>query len=209
MRKKKTVFIIISMAVIIFILGMATLFGYHNIIRPQLTKKFGTNIKPTENFPLKDIVYYLQDDPLWSEDKIGGTDKKMSSHGCLISCVAASISHLGITTDPKEVNERLIANEGYDGADLIWYKIKEAFPGIDYRYKNSFTEDDINHDLKNGFLPIVKVKYKGRFVYHWVLIIGAQEGEYFVYDPLEKSKKPILLSTHGKTYSYRVLYKES
>jgi hypothetical protein len=47
----------------------------------------------------------------------------------------------------------------------------------------------------------------GSGISHWVLIIGADAGDFLIYDPLNKEKAPIPLSTHGNVYSYRVLHK--
>ena len=74
-----------------------------------------------------------------------------------------------------------------------------------YSYERIFTEKNIEADLKQGLLPIVSVKYLGNGGSHWVMIIGAKDGDFLIYDPLNDNKTPIPLSTHGKVFSYRVL----
>ena len=48
-------------------------------------------------------------------------------------------------------------------------------------------------------------KNHGSGATHWLLVIGAKNGEFSIYDPLSKNKEPIPLSAHGKVYAYRVL----
>jgi len=43
-----------------------------------------------------------------------------------------------VPVTPKELNNMLTENNGYQGADLIWYKINEVLPEVDYRYSRIF-----------------------------------------------------------------------
>ena len=96
---------------------------------------------------------------------------------------------------------------GYAGADLIWYKINEAFPEVNYEYSRTFDSKTIEDHLKNNRLPIVNVKIHETGYTHWVVILGSKDGDFLIFDPLNKDKEPIPLSTHGKVYAYRVLVK--
>lgn len=129
----------------------------------------------------------------------------MGGTGCLIACVANAMTDLGLTQNPKELNDSLSEIGGFQGADLIWYKIHEAYPEIDYRYARVFSSSVIEADLRAGLLPIINVKYKGDGVTHWLLVLGAKDGEFLVFDPINSQKEPIKLSEHGKVYAYRVL----
>lgn len=148
---------------------------------------------------------YQQNDPLWGSERIGRTSTTIGSQGCLISCAAASITNLGYQITPKELNHKLTAKDGYDGANLIWYKIHEAIPEMDYKYSRIFTASTIDRDLKNGYCPLVNVKFRNGGITHWVMIVGAENGEYLVCDPLNPDAEPFPLSEHGKVYSYRVI----
>ena len=169
------------------------------------TKFFGKTLTPSGDFEVHGVEYYLQNDPEWSDDVIGGSGRRMGGTGCLVTCIASAITDLGVPVTPKEVNERLGAVGGYQGADVIWYKINEAFPEIDYKYSRVFSSETIESDLESGLLPIVNVKYKRGGVTHWLLVVGAEGGEFLVYDPLNAEKAPIGLSVHGRVYAYRVL----
>jgi hypothetical protein len=90
---------------------------------------------------------------------------------------------------------------------LIWYKINEVFPDIDYRYGRIFSREKIEKDLEKGLLPIVNVKYNKTGITHWVLIVGAKDGEFIICDPLGDGSSSRLLSEHRNVFAYRVLEK--
>lgn len=206
MRKRK----IVKKRMIIFIVAALVLVTVISLGIYALTvnanKVLGVALIPSKDYALNDVEVFLQKDPQWASDTIGGTNRTMGSIGCLVSCVAMSINDLGFPTTPGDVNQKLCAIDGYDNADLTWYKINEAFPNIDYKYDRAFSASMIEDDLENGLLPIVNVKYYGLGFTHWVIIVGAKDNEFYVIDPLNEDKTPMPLSTHGKVYSYRVLY---
>jgi len=39
-------------------------------------------------------------------------------------------------------------------SDLIWYKINEAIPEVDYRYSRIFNSKTIEKDLEEDFYPL-------------------------------------------------------
>lgn len=53
----------------------------------------------------------------------------------------------------------------------------------------------------------MNVKYYKTGVTHWVLIVGAKDGEFFICDPMDDGYSTKLLSEHGKVYAYRVIEK--
>ena len=121
----------------------------------------------------------------------------------------SAINNLGIQINPQELNERLREVEGYENGNLIWYKLNETIPSVDYRYSRVFTVKTIENDLKNGLLPIVNVRYHKYGITHWVLIVGAVDGEFIIYDPANTQLSYLPLSTHGKVYAYRVIVKST
>jgi len=170
-------------------------------------RTYGLQLKPSRDHEIINVRYYLQNDPEWGGDSIGASDRKIGGAGCLISCVASAITDLGLPVTPREVNLRLTEVDGYQGVELIWHKINEAFPEISYKYSRTFSSAMIEDDLKSGLLPIVKVNLNGVGVNHWLLIIGASNDDFMAYDPLNSSLEPVKLSKHGNVYSYRALNK--
>lgn len=168
----------------------------------------GIYLEPSQDIPLYQITYYLQNDDQWRDDIIGKSSTTLGREGCLVSCVSSAVSHLeNETVTPQELNQKLTQVEGYENASLLWYKIGEIYPSLDYRSNRVFSSETIESDLKNGLLPIVKVKMNGIGAIHWVTIVGAENGQFMISDPLNRDKKPIPLSKHGKVYSYRIITK--
>lgn len=168
-------------------------------------RKIGISLSPGKDYPVREITYYLQGDPEWGSDGIGDSSTSMAAAGCLISCVASSMTEMGLETTPDELNGALTGVDGFEGDILLWYKLNEAYPEIDYSHSRIFSSGTIQRDLEAGKLPIVKVYYKGGGVQHWLLVLGAENGEFMVMDPMNAELEPIPLSTHGKVYAYRVL----
>lgn len=204
-RNKKTRAALIIMAVLI--IASAAAGGYY-VLRAKHISNNGIKLIPARDYEIHEVEYYLQNDSLWTGDKIGQTHQTLGGAGCLISCAASAITDLGFEMTPAELNKKLTDVDGFSGANLIWYKIHEAVPEVNYTYSRIFSAKTIEHDLAQGRLPIVNVKYRGGGVSHWVIIIGAEENDFIVYDPLVSEKTPIPLSDHGKVYSYRALHKQ-
>lgn len=177
------------------------------VINVYRIKKLGVTLTPSKDYPIKTTNYYLQNDPRWAAEPIGNSNSSLGGKGCLVSCVATAITDLGTAKTPQEVNQMLTQADGFLGADLIWYKINEVFPQVDYKYSRVFTSRTIEQDLAAGLLPIVNVKYHKTGVTHWVLVAGAKDGEFYVLDSMKKDMAPLPLSDHGKVYAYRVLYR--
>jgi hypothetical protein len=190
----------VSLVIVITIVILALYVG-----RVYYIKNFGIRLIPTQDYAVPELSYYRQNDPEWKNEEIGASQRKMGSTGCLVSCVSSAISQLDSPVTPKEFNDSLTQVNGFQGADLIWYKINEAFPNIDYRYSRTFSNRMIESDLEKGLLPIVNVKYHKTGITHWVIITGAKDGEFIICDPLGDGHSTRLLSDHGKVYAYRVI----
>ena len=201
--EKRTLFILICVfMMIIFIIG--TIFAIY-VCRVYYIKNVGITLTPSRDFEIHDIQYYLQNDPEWSDDLIGNSGSSIGGVGCLIACVSSVINDLGIPVTPKEFNAKLTEVNGFQHDGLIWYKINEAFADVDYKYSRIFSSRTIENDLKSGLLPIINVRYRGNGITHWLIVVGAKDGEFLVCDPLNADKNPVKLSVHGKVHAYRVL----
>lgn len=192
----------------VVVVAAAAVVGGGYVLRAKFISENGIKLTPTRDFEIHEMTFYLQNDSEWSGDKIGETSQSLGGSGCLITCAASSITDLGIDITPAGLNKMLTDIGGFQGANLIWYKLHEAVPEINYTYKRIFSAKTIENDLAQGRLPIVNVRYRGGGVTHWVVIIGAKDGEFMIYDPLNSEKTAIPLSTHGSVYSYRVLLRQ-
>lgn len=202
-RKPLKTVLVVGLAVVL-LLALAT-GGY--TAASLYIKNTGITLHPGRDIETIAVTGHLQNDPAWGSDAIGHSSYSMAGAGCLICCAAASATHLGIPVTPGQLNERLTAADGYDGALLLWDKLTEILPGIGYRSRRIFTANTLLDDLDAGLLPIVKVHYRHGGAQHWVLVVGAQDGDFMVLDPLQADGKPVpLAATHGKVYAYRILY---
>lgn len=189
--------------VVVILLGVVVGIRYYSYLK---IKASGVALVPTADYELVQVPYYLQNDPEWKDHKIGSSSTTMGASGCLISCLASAMDNMGIEVTPGQLNQTLSDGEAFQGADLLWYKIKEAYPQIDYEYSRGFSEETIESLLTRGLLPVVKVRMNGYGAVHWVLIVGASDGKFMVMDPLNKDKTPVPLSEHGgRAYAFRVL----
>ena len=169
-------------------------------------KNMGISIKPSEAISPYDVEFFLQYDKRWGNEYLSPSNYKLAQRGCLLSIIASSCDYLGFDTNPKDLNKLFVENNVYTaGGEVIWYKINETIPSITYEYSRIFNSKTIMTDLKEGYLPIVLVKYHKTGYNHWVLIIGSTRDDFLIVDPLDMNKKPMPLKTHGKVYSYRVL----
>jgi len=198
---KKMLFFIMP---ILIIIGF---FGCYYIIRSRYIKIIGIALTPSRDFPIIGTKHYMQNDPVWSSDKIGNTTYTMGGAGCLVTCVAVSLTYLGVDITPQELNEKLTDINGYINGELVWYKLNNIFPSVNYNFSRIFSSKAIENDLKNNRLPIVNVRFNENGITHWVIIVGAKNGDFLIFDPLNKDETSLPLKKHGKVYAYRVLNK--
>ncbi|TYQ18352.1 UNVERIFIED_CONTAM: peptidase C39-like protein [Acetivibrio alkalicellulosi] len=200
-RKKKIFFAVLLIIIAIVFGSIGTYYS-----RALWIKFNGIKLVPSKAIEPIEVSYFLQIDPEWSKDRIGNTQYILGSSGCLISALASSMNKLGYETDPKQLNKEFSLNDVYTGnGEVIWYKINEVIPEIDYTYKRAFSRRTIENYLKQGLLPIVEVKFNTTGIFHWVLIVGSNNEDFLIFDPLYKDREPIELKKHGKVYSYRIL----
>ena len=149
---------------------------------------------------------FRQDDDRWKEDTIGGSKYTMESSGCVITDIATAISGSEMAMNPGELNAFLGNNKVFDEeGNIQWGKISE----IDGFQADVYTEkaaDIIDKCLAAGHYPIVKIHRNTLFSYHhYVLIIGAENGEYICMDPLQDELTK-LSDYKNKIYAIRCVY---
>jgi hypothetical protein len=168
-------------------------------------KKIGISLQPSEVYEPRDVSIFMQNDERWAGDSLGGSRYTMGGSGCLVSALASASKYYGIDTDPGQLNKIFTQKAVYtDSGDVIWYMINRAVPALDYRYQRTFGRNRIQKDLEEGLLPVVRVRYRGSGIYHWVLIIGSDKDDFLIMDPL--SREIITLGMHGRVYQYCVLF---
>ncbi len=111
-----------------------------------------------------------QRDSRWQNILLGTSQKTIGSHGCVITCLAMLAG-----TTPDVVNEKLKNAGGYAQTNLIiWTKIKEAFPNLEFEWRGyGYDNDRVKKAIEDHGGCLVEVSGAriggGK---HWVLFIG-------------------------------------
>ena len=71
-----------------------------------------------------------QRDIRWDSKKLGYSNTTIGRYGCTITC----ISYLANTT-PDVANDKLKKVKGFTNNLVIWSKIHEAFPELEYAHR--------------------------------------------------------------------------
>ena len=181
--------------VIIFLMAAVLLF---------LRVRGSISIKPEKDCKVpKNVVCAFQKNPLWSQDKLGTSAYTMGSSGCLTTCLTSVVDMQDIEIDqirdgltPGTLNALFSSHNVYDGKGNIQWGQLESLLGVSIVRKqaSALSAGEIDHLLEQGCYPIVRVRVAGLGNYHFVLIVGAQDGEYMCMDPLNEKEEIVPLS---------------
>ena len=199
----------ISFGVLLLLLGTSVIWWYHHHASAAVTAIASSGGARLELPAREEIPHYLQSDPRWGSDAIGGSGESLSAVGCTITSVAMAAEALGYTINPGELNTRLTEEGGYTSRGwLIWSKVSAATEGkITVRVPSRLTHAQIDQALQNGDIPVVKF-FLLWGVSHWVPILGKSGEAYLIRDPLDTSQKIVPLSTKTNTiFSVRYVRK--
>ncbi len=150
------------------------------------------------------VTAFRQDDEIWADDTMGASSFKMGKSGCVTTCIATALSYISEEITPGELNKLFTENSIYDAnGNLLWSQLKNVYRSADVL--STVSEDAIYNYLKEGLLPIVRVRVNGFGNFHYVLIIGIENGEYICMDPL-KDNFTKLSDYFNRIYAIRVIY---
>lgn len=169
----------------------------------------GTQVRATVDYAMSEkVVLYRQDDEKWADDKLGNSTYSMAGSGCLVCCIASAISDAENMITPGELNKLFSENGVYDTeGNIQWGQISEM-DEFEVEVFSSPSNEIIEKCLADGKYPIVRVRIKGLGNFHYVLIVGTEEGKYVCMDPLEDALTT--LSDYGnRVYAIRCVWKES
>jgi hypothetical protein len=152
------------------------------------------------------IPYWLQGEPEWGDETLGGSGESMAAAGCTVTCVAMALTSLGHRVTPLELCRGLKARDGFTRQGyLVWAKVAEltnggvrvAFPPLEYA--------SVDDALRRERPVIAKIMLGGR-VPHWVLVVGKRGSDYVVMDPLDANRSLVRLSDRSAhIHAIRVL----
>ena len=198
-NKLKKIFPILIVIVMVLSALFALFYQLHNSVK----------IKPTNEYRVNEnIVMYRQDDDSWAQDFLGESQYTMESSGCLVTCISSAVTMNGAQMTPGLANEIFSMNEVFDSeGNLQWEKVNE----IEGYHAKVFTEasnEVIEECLMAGKYPIARVRMHGLGNFHYVLIVGAEDGEYICMDPLQDELTK--LSAYGnRVYALRCVWYEN
>jgi len=128
---------------------------------------------------------FLQKDPRWAEDTIGGSGESVAAVGCTLCCVSMALAGYGIERPPGVLNEALKQAGGYTDRGWLDWEMVERVAGerVQVRVAHYPSHVEIDRALRDGHCAIVKIMLRG-VLQHWVLVVGKRGKEYLVKDPL-------------------------
>jgi hypothetical protein len=164
-------------------------------------------VDASPHFTLSSKTYYLQRDPRWASEPIGGSGKPLGHVGCAICCLSMALAQYDIERTPAELNRDLKQVEGFTSKGWVRWAGIEAVTGGSAQVEmlSHPTHRDIQDALALGQPVLVKVAPAG-MVQHWVLLVGRDGQEFLMKDPLDETRALKPLSSLGsKILAVRVL----
>lgn len=165
-------------------------------------------VKPGEmQWRVGEVAAYRQDDEIWAEDTLGDSGFTMRSSGCLVTCIASAVSmETGKEMTPGALNQIFSDNQVYDSEGNIQWAAVDGIEGYHADVFQKVSETEIAQCLAAGHYPIVRVRMHGLGSFHYVLIVGSEDGEYVCIDPLEDGLTR-LSDYLNRVYAVRVVWK--
>lgn len=168
----------------------------------------GVRLKPSVDYvDRENIVLYRQDDAEWAKETLGESSYSMKSSGCLVSCIAAAVTMNGNSINPGEINELFSANHVYDTEGNVQWEMIDKMNGYHTEVFDEVSSDVVEKCLDAGKYPVVRVRMNGLGSFHYVLIVGTEDGDYVCMDPLNDGLTR--LSDYGnRVYAVRIVWYE-
>jgi hypothetical protein len=130
------------------------------------------------------VPRFAQSDERWGNDSLAGTPGTMAQEGCAVSSAAMVLSFYGLQLDPGQLNQFLIAHDGYTTEGwLRWEKAADFVPGkAKHVYEDLPSFFLIDSNLVRGNPVIIRLRLPGG-VTHFVVIVGKRGFHYLIQDP--------------------------
>lgn len=146
-------------------------------------------LMPEREYVVNDLITsYYQRDSEWKDERLGNSSYTIGSSGCLLTCITSAISDTEEKTTPKELNKIFSEKGVYDENGNLQWGILDEIDGFHTEVYSEVSQDIVDECLEKGRYPIVKVRtMHGTGANHYVLIVGAENGEYICMDPLKGS----------------------
>jgi len=151
-------------------------------------------VKAVPRFTVAEAPTYLQADPRWAEARIGGSGEPLAAVGCTLCCLSMALAQHGLDVPPLELNRQLAQAVGYTEDGWVKWNALEKVTAQAVRIElpRNPSHQDLDEALQAGCPILVKVQL-GAGVLHWVLLVGRDQNDYLMKDPLGdgKSLRPL------------------
>ena len=157
------------------------------------------------HFALSSKTHYLQRDPRWAAEPIGGSGKPLGNVGCALCCLSMALSQYDIEFTPAGLNRELKQMDAFTSKGWVFWPAIESVTARRARVEilHDPSHRDIEEALALGQPVIVKVA-PPKMLQHWVLLVGRDGREFLMKDPLDE-KKTLLSSLGSKILAVRVV----
>jgi hypothetical protein len=145
------------------------------------------------------VPAFAQDDPRWSDIRLGGSTDTLGDEGCAITSAAMVVAFYGVKTDPHQLNDFLTRTGGLNNEGLIdWDSVPSVAPDrFELAYNGSPSYALIDKSLQAGNPVIVLIPlWKG--AYHFVVIVGKEGRDYLIRDPAASERPYPLRALAGR-----------
>lgn len=162
---------------------------------------------PAARFAISRHPIYLQKDPEWANEPIGGSNEPLAAVGCVVCSVSMGIAEFGVDIRPDSLTRLLRRHQGFtDRGWLVWDRVFDVTDGrITVDTPNRISHQLIDAALQRGRPVVARILLRD-YIQHWVLIVGKDGREYLVKDPLGTGSDLRRLSTYdSQIYSVRVI----
>jgi hypothetical protein len=130
------------------------------------------------------VPAFAQDDPRWSNVRLGPSSDTLGDEGCAVTSAAMVIAFYGIKTDPLQLNNFLTRAGGLSDDGLIeWSRVPAIAPAylkLSYNGNASYELIDTNLLERNPVIAFIRLPDGG---YHFVVIVGKEGHNYLIRDP--------------------------
>lgn len=131
------------------------------------------------------LTPFRQDDGRWKEDHLGTSDCTVGSSGCVLTCIASAVSGESGAATPGQWNQVFSDHQVYDKQGNLQWAELEKLDGFQVQVFSDASGELLEECLEAGHYPIVRVRRPVTGSSHYILIVGAEGGEYLCMDTLE------------------------
>ena len=196
--------IVLGVLVLVALTGLFVVWRIRGNNSPPIPSRGGESF---QHFANLETPFYLQRDPRWKDQTIGGSGESLGKVGCAVASLAMALHRYGVEMTPAQLNESLKTHNGYTLRGwLKWGAVATISEGkVAVELPPKPTHADLDSALKQRRPVLVKILIR-HVVPHWVLIVGKEDQEYLMRDPLGDGKSLTNLSLYGSDiYGVRVL----